>query len=315
MKIQQTTTEKSSSIVYDKWKKSIKKKASVKSKKKILKRKDIFQKELDGLKNKSYFDFLKSEYWNGIRKKILKRDNYKCTICYSTKDLQVHHTTYKNHFSEHKHLNDLITCCDKCHTNIHVNSSAKTKVKMEEKNIGKVCLRNEQQFNEWINKMASVELSPFLYVIECSENKYYVGVAYNLFKRFAEHYYKKKSCAVFTRIYPPIKYIHLFKFPTESKHEVEVYENIVTIHYAIKYGTGNVAGGNFVERDLFNRRTKIEQAIKTKKVNVHGKQYDIHNELILSKLRTSKIENLYGLTNEEISNTVINKIIPINIKL
>jgi len=69
---------------------------------------------------KDYYYFLKSKYWKEIRKIILRRDKYKCTVCNSTRDLNIHHTTYKHHFNEHKHLNELITVCERCHTNYHL---------------------------------------------------------------------------------------------------------------------------------------------------------------------------------------------------
>lgn len=33
--------------------------------------------------------------------------------------LQVHHDTYKNHFEELNHLEDLMTLCDNCHKEHH----------------------------------------------------------------------------------------------------------------------------------------------------------------------------------------------------
>jgi len=68
--------------------------------------------------NKSYSSFLKSAYWSKVRLTVLKRDNYTC-ICGEKKYLQVHHKTYKNHFNEHKHLEDLITLCRNCHKKEH----------------------------------------------------------------------------------------------------------------------------------------------------------------------------------------------------
>lgn len=71
------------------------------------------------LKGKSYTEFLKSEYWNKVRIAVLKRDKYQCKICQAKTNLQVHHDNYKNHFNEHKHLEDLITLCRNCHKEHH----------------------------------------------------------------------------------------------------------------------------------------------------------------------------------------------------
>lgn len=69
--------------------------------------------------NLNYDKFLKSDYWNAVRLLILKRDCYKCTVCSSVDQLEVHHTTYKNHKNEHNNLQDLITLCSKCHYEAH----------------------------------------------------------------------------------------------------------------------------------------------------------------------------------------------------
>lgn len=67
---------------------------------------------------KEYQLFLKSKYWKSVRKTILKRDKKQCN-CGSKVNLQVHHLTYENHLSEHKHLEDLITLCESCHKKVH----------------------------------------------------------------------------------------------------------------------------------------------------------------------------------------------------
>ena len=72
----------------------------------------------DKLKGQSYSDFLKSEYWSIIRKRVLARDKV-CVICKSNNNLQVHHDTYKNHFREHCHLADLMVLCRNCHKEVH----------------------------------------------------------------------------------------------------------------------------------------------------------------------------------------------------
>ncbi len=80
---------------------------------------DVWNRLLKKVKGKNYREFIISEYWLKVRLLILKRDGYKCTICGTTKQLHVHHTTYKNHFKEHLHLEDLQTLCKQHHTEIH----------------------------------------------------------------------------------------------------------------------------------------------------------------------------------------------------
>lgn len=119
-KIKKTKSEIRASKAYNKWRGINKKKK--KSKKKTLKKikpDDYLQVEANKLRGKPYSVFLKSAYWVVIRAKILTRDNRQCTNCKSKINLQVHHSTYKHHFMEHKYLSDLHTLCEKCHYDIH----------------------------------------------------------------------------------------------------------------------------------------------------------------------------------------------------
>ena len=47
-------------------------------------------------------------------------------------------------------------------------------------------------------------LKLYAYVLECVENKYYVGIAYNLEKRILQHISSGKRSAIFTKIYKPV---------------------------------------------------------------------------------------------------------------
>jgi len=73
----------------------------------------------DHLIGKSYFDFLDSKYWKTVREMVLKIDKHQCRICSTKTGLQVHHDTYRNHFKEHLHLEDLLTLCGDCHKEHH----------------------------------------------------------------------------------------------------------------------------------------------------------------------------------------------------
>lgn len=68
-------------------------------------------------KKSEYNKYLESEYWQGIRKSIYKRDNYKCRLCNSDKDICVHHRTYEHIGNEI--LEELITMCRRCHHRFH----------------------------------------------------------------------------------------------------------------------------------------------------------------------------------------------------
>lgn len=73
----------------------------------------------EALRGKPYSVFLDSEYWKIVRGLVIKRDRGACIICRSTKNLQVHHDHYNNHFKEHKNLKDLMTLCRNCHKEHH----------------------------------------------------------------------------------------------------------------------------------------------------------------------------------------------------
>jgi nitrate/TMAO reductase-like tetraheme cytochrome c subunit len=92
----------------DQFKKSLRKKKPIKKRK-------IKKPEINHAKGLSYLEFLETKYWENVRKKVFARDNNQCVICHTSKNLRVHHETYKNHGFEHTHLEDLTTLCNDCH--------------------------------------------------------------------------------------------------------------------------------------------------------------------------------------------------------
>lgn len=71
------------------------------------------------LRKMKYHVYLKSKYWKQVREVVLKRDKNACVICQSTYRLQVHHDNYKHIANELRHLEDVMTLCDKCHREHH----------------------------------------------------------------------------------------------------------------------------------------------------------------------------------------------------
>jgi len=59
------------------------------------------------------------EFWTGIRKKVLKRDNYTCQNCGSKRKLDIHHIDGSGSNNSRKemnnNINNLITLCHTCH--------------------------------------------------------------------------------------------------------------------------------------------------------------------------------------------------------
>jgi len=85
----------------------------------------IYDKERPGTHG-SYGALILHPNWKSKRKEIIERDQFKCVICGSGNDLQVHHRQYhfikatqkfKAPWDYPRHL--LITLCTSCHTRGH----------------------------------------------------------------------------------------------------------------------------------------------------------------------------------------------------
>ena len=78
-------------------------------------KKNLSKKEL-------YNQQLKHPLWAKKRLTILKRDEYKCRLCGSKHNLQVHHIKYSKDKKawEYPNLN-LITLCEECHKKVHAD--------------------------------------------------------------------------------------------------------------------------------------------------------------------------------------------------
>lgn len=67
----------------------------------------------------SYNDYLKSDLWKDIKKKVYADRGRSCEACASTKRLEVHHSNYSNTVMRGDELDKLFIVCDKCHDHIH----------------------------------------------------------------------------------------------------------------------------------------------------------------------------------------------------
>lgn len=66
-----------------------------------------------------YRDFLATDYWKQVAKLVKERDGYKCRICNSGQQLDVHHRSYAHRGCDHLHLDELTTLCRTCHHRHH----------------------------------------------------------------------------------------------------------------------------------------------------------------------------------------------------
>lgn len=77
----------------------------------------ISQNNGETSKYAKYVEYLKSVEWKNKREKVLVRDNNLCQECKNKSAEEVHHKTYDNLYDEP--LEDLISLCRECHTEIH----------------------------------------------------------------------------------------------------------------------------------------------------------------------------------------------------
>jgi len=72
---------------------------------------------LHALKTMPYGEYLQTDEWQETRRKALKRAQFKCQLCNSGGQLNVHHRTYERRGEED--YTDLIVLCKNCHSKHH----------------------------------------------------------------------------------------------------------------------------------------------------------------------------------------------------
>jgi len=73
------------------------------------------EKRRQELHTMPYRDYMQTPEWEARRKRIMRRDNYRCQVCnVRGVRLNVHHKTYERRGYEDD--KDLITLCESCHT-------------------------------------------------------------------------------------------------------------------------------------------------------------------------------------------------------
>lgn len=75
------------------------------------------QAEIQRLKTIPYSEYLKSEHWQNLRRRMLKRASFRCQLCNTQGRLNVHHRTYERRGCEE--YSDLIVLCENCHGKFH----------------------------------------------------------------------------------------------------------------------------------------------------------------------------------------------------
>jgi predicted GIY-YIG superfamily endonuclease len=82
--------------------------------------------------------------------------------------------------------------------------------------------------------MESITISSLVYVLECEQDKYYIGKTHHLNMRLAQHWEGKG--AKWTKLYKPIKLLRVIMNETEEK---------VAKDYIALFGKENVRGGSW----------------------------------------------------------------------
>lgn len=75
------------------------------------------EEDIDTLKSMPYSKYLLTKHWLKTKGEALKRAKYKCQICSSKEELNVHHNTYENR--GHEEDSDLVVLCHDCHARFH----------------------------------------------------------------------------------------------------------------------------------------------------------------------------------------------------
>ena len=61
----------------------------------------------------NYKAYLRTPAWRSLSTQAKERDHYRCVLCGSPDNLEVHHKTYARIGNER--LSDLVTLCQRCH--------------------------------------------------------------------------------------------------------------------------------------------------------------------------------------------------------
>ena len=104
------------------------------------------------------------------------------------------------------------------------------------KNFGKNHSEEASEISPWDKKHW------WVYVLECENEHFYVGIAQDWNKRIDQHF--KGKGAKFTKLHKPIRIDGIMSTNTDVKSLAQVFENNKAKEYARKYGYACVGGGS-----------------------------------------------------------------------
>lgn len=132
--------------------------------------------QIKELKTMPYKEYLQTDHWKNVRKRALFRANYKCQLCGSKENLNVHHNTYENRGEEKDE--DLVVLCENCHGKFH----------------DKICDENEISSVE-NNQMVKSKMCPLCNEVVSKEESFeYKGRYYHekCFVKYSKEKHKQK---------------------------------------------------------------------------------------------------------------------------
>ena len=96
-----------------------------------------------------------------------------------------------------------------------------------------------------------------LYVLELEHGCYYVGIAFDVNRRFIEHV-TGFGGANFTKAHKPLRIVETFCCGTDDRDVAAKIENQKTLDYAVKHGGDRVKGGRyFIPSKLIRKVTRL----------------------------------------------------------
>lgn len=98
----------------------------------------------------SYADYLASDLWADIRRRVLERDGGCCVICSKTAS-QVHHTSYGDVTIRGERLDKLFSLCGSCHVGVEFKGGVKQTFEGAKRQLEKR-QRNAQRHPEWYDR-------------------------------------------------------------------------------------------------------------------------------------------------------------------
>jgi signal recognition particle GTPase len=101
--------------------------------------------------------------WDSRRRRVYKRDSYKCQNCGNQDDeLHAHHIVPISKGGTHK-ISNLITLCSDCHTAIHGNTMAPSSYSKELlKDIQRILLKSDIPTEEMVEISKILESKPYI---------------------------------------------------------------------------------------------------------------------------------------------------------